>query len=179
MTRAIGIATLTILALLAIGRAIGLNVNVTESAPEGIWITKPADSIKRGILVSVCPPSEPVVTLLRDRGHLRYGDCPDTEVQPLLKAVAATSGDTVVLREGFPAIVNGKVLPNTTAQTRIPRWPDGEYKVSPNEIWIFSTYSEKSFDSRYFGPVPVRNVRGQAEPLLVDGPTANMTRGIQ
>ncbi|HEU4854376.1 MAG TPA: S26 family signal peptidase [Nitrosospira sp.] len=179
MTRAIGFATLTILALLAIGRAIGLNVNLTESAPEGIWITQPANSIARGILVAVCPPSEPVVTLLRDRGHLRYGDCQDTEVQPLLKAVAATSGDTVLLREGFPAIVNGKELPNTTAQARIPRWPDGEYKVSPNEIWIFSTYSEKSFDSRYFGPVPINNVREKAAPVLVNGPAENMTRGIQ
>lgn len=179
MTRAIGFATLTILALLAIGRAIGLNVNLTESAPEGIWITKPADSIKRGMLVSVCPPSDAVVTHLRDLGHLRYGDCPDTEAQPLLKAVAATSGDTVVLREGFPAIVNGKELPNTTAQSRIPRWPDGEYEVSPNEIWIFSTYSDKSFDSRYFGPVPIDNVRGKADPLLVDGPAENMTRGIK
>jgi len=45
-------------------------------------------------------------------------------------------------------------------------WPDGEYVVEPGSLWLLSGYSVSSFDSRYFGPVPVSHVRAKAVPLL-------------
>jgi type IV secretory pathway protease TraF len=59
----------------------------------------------------------------------------------------------------------------------MPAWPAGTYQVPPGEIWTVSSYSPESFDSRYFGPVPLANVRGRARPLLVFGDVTAMTQG--
>ena len=63
--------------------------------------------------------------------------------------------------------MNGAVLANTVAEESIPAWPDGEYVVSSGEVWIFSSYNPKSFDSRYFGPVKIKDIQSQAFPLMV------------
>lgn len=168
----VGIAAFAVVALMHVGVAAGLRLNFTDSAPYGLWIERNDKPIKRGMLVRVCPPDTPIA-----RSTLAYGNCPDTNVMPLLKAIAAIPGDTVRLQNGIPAMVNGKELPNTAARDTIPAWPDGEYIVGPGQVWIFSTYSPKSFDSRYFGPVPARNILGEATPVLVDGSPSDMTKG--
>lgn len=157
------------------GHAIGLRVNFTESAPVGLWRVHPVDTVARGELVEVCPPSLPIVTVMADRGYLDPGDCP-AGVLTLLKPVAAASGDTVSIRNGHPVEVNGHALPDTEPMPAIPGWPDGTYTVDEGHIWLLSTYSAGSFDSRYFGPVPVANVRGRAAPVLVKGDPADMTK---
>lgn len=180
MKRAFSIGIVATAALLFAGRIAvdtGVRLNFTDSGPSGLWIERPLITLERGILVSICPPNKRIVELMVEHGALPHGNCTNSSSEPLLKTVAALTGDTVILRTGQPAIINGRELPNTAAR-QLPAWPDGKYTVGPNEIWIFSTYSGKSFDSRYFGPVPVRNIRGQAKPLLVDGHAANMTRGI-
>ena len=55
--------------------------------------------------------------------------------------------------------VNGRLLPNTaplvtdTAGRPLSHWPFGRYVVAPGTVWVASSYSSRSFDSRYFGPV--------------------------
>jgi type IV secretory pathway protease TraF len=39
--------------------------------------------------------------------------------------------------------------------------------VSPGTIWVASTYHPRSFDSRYFGPIAVADIRARLAPLLV------------
>jgi type IV secretory pathway protease TraF len=39
--------------------------------------------------------------------------------------------------------------------------------VGSGDIWVLSGHDPRSFDSRYFGPVPVANVQGEARPLWV------------
>lgn len=118
---------------------------------------------------------------MADRGYLGPGDC-NAGVVSLLKPIAAVPGDTVTVRAGQPLQVNGKVLPWTEPMTTLPGWPEGSYVVEEGNVWLLSTYSKGSFDSRYFGLVPVANVRGRAAPVLVKGDTKNMTKtdgGIQ
>jgi type IV secretory pathway protease TraF len=45
--------------------------------------------------------------------------------------------------------------------------PSGSYVVGDGEVWILSGHDPRSYDSRYFGPVPTANIRGRAVPLLV------------
>jgi conjugative transfer signal peptidase TraF len=165
-------------AVLLAADAAGIRINLTESAPRGIWIMDKSQKLERGSLVAVCPPSSLAVATLAARSILSPGDCIGTEAQSLLKPVGAVSGDLVVIREGMPVLVNGIELPNTAASDKLPSWPAGTYQVQPGFVWLFSTYSERSFDSRYFGPVPVENIRGVTTPLLVDGEISDMTRGI-
>jgi type IV secretory pathway protease TraF len=68
--------------------------------------------------------------------------------------------------------VNGHLLPNTAplrADTKgrpLTSWPPGGYTVEPGFIWVASSYSPRSFDSRYFGPVSISSVRDRVRPLL-------------
>jgi len=160
-------------ALLLIGAQAGLRLNTSLSAPKGLWqvSTLAEADIKRGMLVEVCPPDHPSVIALRDGKHLLPGSCA-LGVAAFLKPVAAMAGDRVNIRRGQPVRVNGRELAHTTASPQIPAWPDGEYVVEPGTLWLLSGYNENSFDSRYFGPVPVSHVRAKAVPLLTRGEMA-------
>ncbi len=145
-----------------------VRLNFTDSAPRGLWAVETMDrlSIKRGSLVSICPPDRPVVRAVADLGGLPAGDCPILGVAPLLKPVGAVPGDVVRLYKGRSVTVNGITLPNTISKDSFPAFPDGEYTVAPGQVWLFSNYNANSFDSRYFGPVEVANLRKRAAPLL-------------
>lgn len=163
-----GLAVAGTLALIAGGASLaGLRLNTTPSAPEGLWRVTAIelDSFTRGTMVEACPPDQPIVEVMRDGGYLPPGRCPPG-VAPLLKPIAAVAGDRVTIRQGQPAAVNGRVLGRTMAAPSVTAWPDGDYTVDAGTVWLFSTYSENSFDSRYFGPVPVANVNGRAAPLI-------------
>lgn len=168
--------------LLPLAKEAGVRVNLTDSAPYGVWIVHPVtiDLLLdgRGRLVSACPPDVPVVKMMGDRGLIPPGDCPKTQTIPMLKAIGAVPGDTVIIRAGKPAIINGEEIPNTIAKHQAYAWPDGEYVVKPNQVWVFSTYTINSFDSRYFGPVKTSNILGEAFPVMIDGKHDNMRRGL-
>lgn len=155
----------------AAATAAGYRLNFTDSAPAGLWRITPLDSagIERGTLVSICPPPLRIVATMRERGYLPVGDCPTTNIAPLVKAVLAIPGDTVTVAPGAALLVNGTLVPDSTPLPAIPAWPAGRYTVQPGEIWVISKYNPRSVDSRYFGPVAVNNVRGQAAPVLVNG----------
>ncbi|MFC7208876.1 S26 family signal peptidase [Comamonas endophytica] len=149
----------------------------------GVGTHRPLDGQKgrhrqagRRRLVEICPPAAPVVDWMRDRGYLAAGGC-DMQVAPLLKPIQAIAGDVVRLQPGRPAVVNGRELQNTRALPFMRAYPAGEYQVGPGEVWVFSSYSDGSFDSRYFGPVPLSRVRGIATPLWVSGSTAALSSG--
>ncbi len=162
-------ATCSVLLLGAM--AFDVRLNFTDSAPRGLWTVETIDrlSIKRGSLVSICPPDRPIVRAVADLGGLPAGDCPILGVAPLLKPVGAVPGDVIRLYKGRSVTVNGITLPNTVSKDSLPAFPDGEYTVAPGQVWLFSNYNANSFDSRYFGPVPIGNMRGLAAPLLTSG----------
>ncbi|MDD2862755.1 MAG: conjugative transfer signal peptidase TraF [Acidiphilium sp.] len=157
--------------------AAGLRFNTTVSAPRGLWRIsriEPA-SVRPGEMVSVCPPAEGVVIYMRKQGFIGPGDCPGTGSEPFLKPVVAVAGDTVTVLPGGPVEVNGTPLPNSKPLAHMPAWPAGTYKVQPGQVWLISSYDPGSFDSRYFGPVPAANIRGQAVPVLIRGDAAAVT----
>jgi conjugative transfer signal peptidase TraF len=170
MNRTIGIIALSTVALVYVSQVAGFYPNLSSSAPIGIWEKRPIpEKLQRGMMIWMCPPSTvAVVKRLAADGALPYGACPESNVALLLKPVAAVPGDTVQIRHGSPVKVNSKPLDNTIASDSLPAWPDGEYKVQPGEVWVFSSYNKKSFDSRYFGPVRIDLVKGEAVPLLVN-----------
>jgi conjugative transfer signal peptidase TraF len=110
----------------------------------------------------------------RDRAYLRRGSCPQ-DSQELIKEIAAVPGDTVSLSpsglkvNGHP--IPGTVLREVDASGRaLPHPPFGENIVSPDYLWVLGLSRCLSWDSRYFGPVPVNHVRATAIPILTYGP---------
>lgn len=91
-----------------------------------------------------------------------------------MKTIAAAAGDAV---EVSPAgiSVNGAPIRNSAALARdgrgqsLPAFPAGHYRVAPGQLWLVSDHNARSFDSRYFGPVPAASVRRAVRPLWVEG----------
>lgn len=144
----------------------GVRVNTSSSLPLGLYVRTDRSSAQ---LIEFCP-SEPYASLSRDRGYrVRGFTCPDHAV-PLLKPVVARAGDIV---EVSPAglSVNERLLPNTAPLPRdaanrpLQAWPSGIYRVRPGTVWVASTYSRGSYDSRYIGPVEEKSIRGRVRPL--------------
>ncbi len=58
-------------------------------------------------------------------------------------------------------------LPRDGAGRPLRPFPAGIYRVVAGELWLLSGHDPRSFDSRYFGPVPTKNVQGVARPIWV------------
>ena len=148
----------------------GIVWNASPSMPVGIWRVTAVRSIIRGQVVTLCP-SQATAALGLDRGYLDGGEC-TTGVAPLLKPIAAVPGDTVEVSDVGIA-VNGTLLRHSAAMAAddlgrpMQAVPVGTYAVGRGEIWVVSSYDPRSFDSRYYGPVPVENIRGTARPLFI------------
>lgn len=144
----------------------GVRVNTSSSLPLGLYIRTDQSTAR---LIEFCP-SEPYASLSRERGYrVRGFACPDRAV-PLLKPVIARAGDIVKISPAGIA-VNGLLLPNTAPLPRdaanrpLQAWSNGIYRVRPGTVWVASTYSRGSYDSRYIGPVEEKSIRGRLRPL--------------
>ena len=155
----------------------GLRGTVTESMPRGLYLARPFHSpALPGDTVSLCLP-DPVARWMHARRYLAAGPFCGNGVQRLTKAVLARAGDTVTLtRHGM--VYRGRLLPNTAPLTRdgqgrpMPQLAPGRYVVPPGHLWLFSTHSARTIDSRYFGPIPESRVRAVWHPLWTEDHTA-------
>jgi conjugative transfer signal peptidase TraF len=163
------VIAIALLMLVAITYRTGIRLNLSSSIPLGIYrITD--GPIERGSIVLVCLPPN-VSFLARSRGYITNGSCADGTA-PIGKPVVAASGDEVDLNaKGIR--VNGKLLANSRAlsvdaKRRVLRpYPAGMHHVTEDELWLVSSYSLRSFDSRYFGPIRASSVIAQVRPLFM------------
>ncbi|MGE4482990.1 conjugative transfer signal peptidase TraF [Acidocella sp.] len=171
-TRRTGIITFLLGAgIIAVASAKPVMLNTTSSEPEGLYLVvkrEPAQ-VAPGRYVAACPPMSPIIHLGVIRHYLATGTCPDGTV-PVLKQVEAVAGEAVHYSAAGIA-VDGRLLPNTAPAARDPRgrplphYPFGNYVVAPNQVWLLSTFSPLSFDARYFGPVPVADIKAIVRPV--------------
>jgi len=138
-----------------------------SSAPAGIYriAQSPAG---RGALVAAC--LAPVIARQGlARAYLRTGDCP-AGAEPVAKIIGAHAGDTVDVEPGWVAI-NGVKFSNSQTATLdssgrpLAHVAWGEHRVGQHEVWLFGFNNARSWDARYFGPVPAANVRGVLKPV--------------
>jgi conjugative transfer signal peptidase TraF len=134
--------------------------NRTPSLPLGLyWLSRvPATTAKPGVLVAFAVP-DGVRGLVEERHYLPPGAM-------LVKPVVATPGDRVCAT-GETFTVNGRslgaILTEDTAGRPLPHY-GGCGPVSEGWLFVASHYA-KSFDSRTFGPLPDRAIRGTVTPL--------------
>lgn len=152
---------------------LGFRLNDTPSVPRGLWrISRLEGPLQRGQIVNICPRDSAVFRLAKARGYIHAGRvCPD-DFTPLLKPVAALAGDRVTINaQGIR--VNGRLIPRSRQEEKdsqgrsLPRMPWGAYQVASGFVWVVSNHIPNSFDSRYFGSLPVRNIQGLAEPVWI------------
>lgn len=152
---------------------LGFRFNSTPSLPVGIWkVDTMTGALKRGQIVSLQPPNAVIFQTAKSRGYLGWGPGAGGYAS-LLKPVAAIGGDRVLVSVKGIA-VNGALLRNSKALIKDtlgrPLTPaeHGIYTVRPGTVWVVSN-CVRSFDSRYFGPVPTANILGTARPVCVGG----------
>jgi conjugative transfer signal peptidase TraF len=151
-------------------QAIGLRWQHTESLPVGLYRVDPETvgaraRIERGDVVVWCLDARRG-RWARDRGYLTARPCPGN-VERLGKMVLGVGGDTI---DWTPAGVrlNGRPVPGTRPvlhdRAGRPMTPIawGHYVLAPSTAWLYSPYSERSLDSRYFGPIPTTAIRARA-----------------
>lgn len=126
-------------------------VNESPSLPRGLYVRDPAARPDRGAVVAFAQPQ-------RVRPYLRRLGMP-ADVR-LIKRVAAVGGDAVCsdgrrLRSPTGGV---PVLARDRQGTTLPAWRDCRRLRSDERLVLGDTIN--SFDSRYFGPVPVHRIDG-------------------
>lgn len=85
---------------------------------------------------------------------------PRQKDRDFIKRVVAVAGDRVEIRHGV-VYVNGKPLDEPYLQYRdTGDWAPRE--VPPDSVWVLGDNRANSEDSRYFGEVPLENIKGLA-----------------
>ncbi len=151
-----------------------LRIAFTDSAcPPGIYhaaALRPGDALTRGELVLVCLP-EALARFALERGYLARGaECGDG-IEPVGKRIGALTGDTVAIAPDH-VVVDGVPLPTSASRRRdshgraVPHIDFGNYRVRDGEVWLFGEADPRSWDSRYFGPLPTNAVRAQLMPVI-------------
>ena len=138
----------------------GLRFNPTPSLPKGIYRLAPG-APEKGDLVSFCLEGE-FAELALERGYLEPGSCP-SGLRPLLKRLAGLPGDSVD-PSAFP-------IRSVDSHGRFmsPALVPG---VVPPGMALVLAEHPGSFDSRYFGFVPLDSLQ-RVEPVFVFNPKGN------
>ena len=95
-----------------------------------------------------------------------------------MKQIVAIAGDEIELQEEFLA-VNGVVVDRTPLRSSdsLGRPLDhaqlGRRLVADGEVWVLGSERSRSWDSRYFGAVPVESIVASAKPVLTLGSGAD------
>ncbi|CAN7615147.1 conjugative transfer signal peptidase TraF [Devosia sp. LjRoot3] len=157
--------------ILVAAHAAGYRLNLTPSYPLGVWRVVPLErDVAIGDLVFICPPITPTFRLAQERDYVRRGSCPGW-LSPLIKTVVAQPGQTIAIAQRV--IIDGHALPQSEihpvdAEGRV-LVPYAGGVVPAGQIFLHSSFAG-SYDSRYFGPIPVDGILGRAKPLLVFAP---------
>jgi conjugative transfer signal peptidase TraF len=166
---ALGVGTAAALGLVATQ----VRLNTSASLPRGLYLLsshRPA----LADLILFCPPRW-AANLAAARRYLPAGSCPG-HVEPMGKILFASSGDLLELTPAGIAI-NDRPLPASqprsfdSAGRPLAHYPYGRYTVTLGQFWVFAPHP-RSFDSRYFGPVPASHVVGSLSPLWTLSQTA-------
>lgn len=143
-----------------------LRINVTDSAPLGVYrLDHRVPS--RGDRVFACFPGDDLACAARYLDRPPFVDGPCHGFPPLVKTIAGVPGDLVAV-SGQAVLVNGEPLPGSRPLAR-----DGAGRPMPvlwrgrlddGQYWLASPL-RRSYDSRYFGPVDRRAILGVATLL--------------
>jgi conjugative transfer signal peptidase TraF len=133
--------------------------NASASAPLGWYQVRAVASPQVGDYVLAMLPND-ASALAAQRGYLPAG-------LPVLKQVGAVAGQHVCARSDA-ILIDGAMSVHVLHSDRIgrplPAWRQCRSLVD-GELFLLNTGNAASFDSRYFGPVSVSAVRGQAIPI--------------
>ncbi|KAB1511995.1 conjugative transfer signal peptidase TraF [Photobacterium damselae] len=169
--KSISIIGLIFISLIFILYLLGYRYNHSTSYPKGIYqLTKQQISYEKGQLVLFCPPNNATLQLALNRKYLEYGIC-NGGFEPVIKKVFGTPDDIISFTDGvinvnYHPIKNTTVLDHDSMGRYLPHLAD--FVVPSNSYFLLSDHKPKvSFDSRYYGSVPIDNIKGLVIPIYI------------
>jgi len=154
--------TLGVAAVSFVSVPVKLTWNASASTPIGLYSLNAPRSLKVGELVAAMP-EKPLADFMVGRGYIGRD-------VPLLKHVAALPGQEVC-RIGHNVTVDAVQLGDALDCDRLgcplPVWR-GCRRIADGQVFLMNPSVHDSMDGRYFGPIPVRTIIGQAAPLYTD-----------
>src|SRR5450631_303811 len=136
-------------------------INETPSEPVGLYrlVEHPENEFRRGMYV-VFPVPKELHALVYGRHWMKNGI-------PFLKELLGLAGDHVcVLSDRLE--INGRTIgPVFERDSQGQPLPQhlGCFDVQAGTFFAASQSLDKSFDARYFGPLPLSELQGEARPL--------------
>ena len=148
----------------------GYILNNTSSYPIGIYKIIKTNFYKKGTLVSFCAPENDTIEKL-----VRFGFAPANETckngtPVLLKKIVAVENDYIELKDNH-IYINSALQPKSkiflvgSGGNILER--QNNQTIKKGYFWAMSDYNERSYDSRYFGQIPLKNIKGTAVPILL------------
>lgn len=153
---------------LALAHLTGLRLNTTRSIPLGLYLMS-NDPIVKGAYVLFCPPERPEFELARERGYIGAGFCPGGYGN-MMKKVLAAHNDVVSVTDGG-VMINGMLIPASqpveadSMGRSLPRFRVSNHVLTSTELLLMSDTNSRSFDARYFGPIPHETIQSTIHPL--------------
>jgi len=127
-------------------------INLTDSVPVGLYFMDYDSEIQTGDIISF--------QLFGEAGEMMKGRGYVSDHTPLIKFVAGTKGDRFCIDSNRNFTINdgiiGKALEHDGNGQPLPRI-EGCRMLAHDEILVVGS-GIRSFDSRYFGPISVKNV---------------------
>lgn len=136
----------------------------SDSLPMGIY-QKSNGAYVKGAYVATCL-NEEIASFARERGFLMKGFC-STKIVPVMKIIYGVPGDHY-RREGGKLFINEEAFQinyDYDSEGRLLKYfyPESGI-IQLGEYMLLSEYNEKSWDSRYWGPVKVEFL---LKPILI------------
>ncbi|NEW59903.1 conjugative transfer signal peptidase TraF [Sulfurovum sp. bin170] len=142
--------------------------NTTSSFPLGFYKISKSNQYKKGDLVSFCAvPSKMIDRMIKQGYSQKNSLCPNQTPQ-LLKKILGLEGDNITMNS--VVLVNNQPIKNSRVFKKdrngnLLNFQQSQ-RVKKDYFWAMSDYNEKSFDSRYFGQIPLENIIGRATPIM-------------
>lgn len=160
-TLILAMAGIGLLAVSALTEVPSFIWNRTASMPEGLYVIHPQPGYKRGMIVAY-RPSQVESDLLEERSYTGRG-------WPLIKRVAAVSGDTVC-RDADRIEISGTYAATAAASDAagrpLPVW-QGCRSLGQEDVFLLGD-DDRSVDGRYFGMQDARRILGEARLLTLE-----------
>jgi len=163
----IGILTIVV-ALGCLLYSVGLRFNLTASLPLGIWkIDTSFSQIEKGDYVWF-KPTKKIADFGIERGYLEKNPRCENNSIPLLKIVYGLPGDAYSfhndsLRINNHPIKDVKRRKKDTQGRLMPIISNGI--VRENHLFVLTLHPH-SYDSRYYGTIPLENIEGTAKQIM-------------
>ena len=129
--------------------------NASTSLPTGWYTMQTRIQLKRGDIIRLCLPAH-IGRHAVGQGYVHRGTCAGGS-RHVGKPVVALAGDTVDVHLEGVRVNRGPIImapiQRHDRRGHMMLTARGHYVLEDDECFLLSTYSEYSFDSRYFGPV--------------------------